>query len=66
MTQTPVNFNLGSFFTNGIKSVEKLALYVVVTLVSTGSINVGNKSVVIPSIAGVLAALHLSTPKQAS
>lgn len=49
---------------NGGKSVEKLFLYVLGTLEATGAINLPSISHTIGtlSIAGIIAALHISTP----
>ena len=57
--------NVGGFFKNGIKSVEKLALYVIGILESTGAINLGKVSHTVGtlSIAGIISAIHLSTTK---
>ena len=61
----PSGPNLGDFFNNGMKSVEKLALYVVGILNATGAIDFSKVSHTVSTltIGGLIAALHISTPK---
>ena len=64
-TTNPIS-DVSSWLTgNQGKSLEKLALYVIGTLVATGVIpdSPDSKNVIVASIAAVLTGLHISTPK---
>ena len=57
---------VNNFFSNQGKTLEKMALYVIGTLVATGVIpdSPNSKNWLIAGIAAVLTGLHISTPKQ--
>jgi hypothetical protein len=67
---TPTNNNNDVFntvakalFGNGGKTLEKIALYVVVTLTAANVIDPSNlKPWILTSVAAVLTGLHISTP----
>jgi hypothetical protein len=63
-SNNPVSDVVNWFTSNAGKSLEKMALYVVGTLVATGVIpdNPGSKNWLIASLAAVLVGLHISTP----
>ena len=63
-----LDFNLGGIFGNGMKSLEKLALYVVGILNATGAVDFHKVSTTVSTltIGGLIAALHISTPKAAN